>query len=547
MLDAGQVPFGLVEKLTEFVQRCGGDRVIVRSSGVGEDGDQASFAGQLRSQVCEKRPTEIMATILTCWKSSQSQQVSSYSDGRKCSLRGMGVIVQDFVSAEFSGVVFTHSPASHVELMVEYVSGGCDQLVSGDVNPNRISVRRSDGHIVGHASQTFPKLPMHVLMDLLKLARRIESIFAKPMDIEWVYAASGGVQIVQARPITTLTDTSVAKNLSQRRMIWSNGNIAENYPEAACPLLYSIARAAYQSYFANLGRAFGLPEKRIEKQQSVLSHLVGSNHGHLYYNLTNVIACFEQAPFSRHLINLWCKFLSIQPDELRSDCKPYAPLTFRAAVADGVLALRMLAFGGLNMLSLPWRMRRFERRVQAFFELAGKADSTAALSEALAQFWFIRTKVWLDAALGDAATMFGTGLLRFVLSWRLGKEKGETFAQSALEGIRRLQSKQPMLHLWRLEETIRTSPLAMRLFGSADGKMILSKLRSSSDLGKISQQFDEYCKHWGFRFGGELLLTRPSYEEVPEALAEVIAMRLKGASENPDLHEKKQIARRQEK
>ncbi|HVJ28104.1 MAG TPA: PEP/pyruvate-binding domain-containing protein, partial [Vicinamibacterales bacterium] len=97
--------------------------VIVRSSAVGEDSEDASFAGQLDSVPNVRTAEDLRRAILQVWSSQWSARALSYQSSRNTYLRGMAVIVQRQVDAAVSGVLFTTSPTASSEMLLEYCGG----------------------------------------------------------------------------------------------------------------------------------------------------------------------------------------------------------------------------------------------------------------------------------------------------------------------------------------------------------------------------------------------------------------------------------------
>ena len=96
--------------------------LIVRSSAVGEDSDQAAFAGQLDSFLNVDPGQASTESLLACWASYWSARSLFYQRSRGVALRGMGVVVQELVQSRISGVLFTENP--------DPSSGGADMLVA---------------------------------------------------------------------------------------------------------------------------------------------------------------------------------------------------------------------------------------------------------------------------------------------------------------------------------------------------------------------------------------------------------------------------------
>ncbi len=193
MLAAGlPVPNGFVvpsaaplsqEQLAACALRHGVRCAAVRSSALGEDGAAASMAGMFRSEL-DVATTALLEAIV--------RVRDSYGG------RSGGVVVQDFRRALYSGVLFTVDPAHAGRMLVELVDGACEQVVGGTATPRAFRFGRVTGERIGGGVE--PPVP---LAELLALARRIETLFGAPQDIEWVYGEAG-FEIVQARDITVL-------------------------------------------------------------------------------------------------------------------------------------------------------------------------------------------------------------------------------------------------------------------------------------------------------------------------------------------------------
>src|SRR4029079_13952577 len=109
-----------------------------------EDSEHASFAGQLDSIPHVSTFDELRRAILKVWESQWSDRVVAYQAARDTFLGGMGIIVQRQVNAAVSGVLFTVSPTSAGHMLLEYCGGLGEALVSGSINPGRISIARRD-------------------------------------------------------------------------------------------------------------------------------------------------------------------------------------------------------------------------------------------------------------------------------------------------------------------------------------------------------------------------------------------------------------------
>ncbi len=82
-------------------------RVIVRSSAIGEDGPDHSFAGQLDSILDVATSESVEAAVLACWASHWSDRALFYRTARGIPPLGMAVVVQAQVKPLAAGVLFT--------------------------------------------------------------------------------------------------------------------------------------------------------------------------------------------------------------------------------------------------------------------------------------------------------------------------------------------------------------------------------------------------------------------------------------------------------
>ncbi|MDO8803395.1 MAG: PEP/pyruvate-binding domain-containing protein [Elusimicrobiota bacterium] len=199
----------------------------VRSSAEAEDGAGGSFAGQFESFL-GVNAGGLDSAIKRCWASAFSRRAHSYREGF---IPGMAVIVQEMVEAEVSGVAFSCDPVSgdRSSVVIEAVYGLCEPLVSGSVTPDNYRVSKEGvaaggknivpqreylGVSPAGGTALFPvpeglraqaKLGEEMLHRIARAAVSVESLFGKPVDIEW--ALKGGeLHILQARPVTGLEE-----------------------------------------------------------------------------------------------------------------------------------------------------------------------------------------------------------------------------------------------------------------------------------------------------------------------------------------------------
>ena len=539
------------------------DPLIVRSSALGEDGSDASFAGQLDSIGRACGAAAVRRAILDVWASQWSARALTYQIARGRPLSGMGVVIQRQIASVASGVLFTASPQKSDEMMLEYCAGSGEALVSGRVNPGRISIARRD---LGWTQLARPEIDVdrewlllnsEQLQALARRALEIERAFGGPQDIEWTMDGEGRVWIVQTRPITVgstrrvlhegfytagstrqvlhegfYTSGSTRQVLhegfytsgSTRTEYWSNANVNENFPQPISPLLYSIARTGYYHYFRNLGRAFGFSGRRIAAMEEPLRHIIGVHGARMYYNLTSIHGVLRSAPFGEQLAAWFNQFVG--SEDTNAPAYVDVRLTPRTLLSQLAELVIIAAHTAWQYLFVTARVERFERTVSAYAarthpDLLRKRTSRQLLDDFRA-FIDIRNNRWIDASLADAASMVCYGALKRALGAAFPGADQAALHNSLLKALPNLPSSQPALKLWDLSRLVRADEQLTNLFARQTSPSIVRTIQRDPRFAEFCRAFDTFLEDWGFRCSGELMLTIPSFQEDPAALVDII-------------------------
>ncbi len=206
----------------------------IRSSANVEDGNQISFAGQAESFLCVNGIENIIDSVRRTWQSAVSFRAALYLHemGVPLSKVRMGVIVQEMVGADVSGVMFTVNTVTNdpSQIIIESTWGLGEPLVSGKVVPDTFFIQRDPLRVVqrvlgskvtfaavsaseqqhGIVLQDTPPskrtaftLDDADLLNLAKMGTKVENILGGPQDIEWCMKDSHLI-VLQARPVTTM-------------------------------------------------------------------------------------------------------------------------------------------------------------------------------------------------------------------------------------------------------------------------------------------------------------------------------------------------------
>lgn len=201
--------------------------IAVRSSAVGEDSEEASFAGQHATILNVMTIDQLTTAIDQVVHSALSLSAASYRE--KLGVTGapsMGIVLQELFNPESAGVMFTRNPLNGAkERVIEAAWGLGEVVVAGLVIPDyyRLSpageileCRVGDKDIAmqllpGGGSEEIEvpaaKANSRILDDndlqkLHQLALSCEAVYGPDLDMEWGLAADRLV-LLQCRAITT--------------------------------------------------------------------------------------------------------------------------------------------------------------------------------------------------------------------------------------------------------------------------------------------------------------------------------------------------------
>jgi rifampicin phosphotransferase len=225
-----QIPDPLKSYLTEKIQsRFQGKALVIRSSAPDEDASGSSFAGLHESFVNVRGTSSILDHIRLVWASLWSDAALLYRQeiGLDVDNSQMAVVIQETVTGNRSGVVFSQNPNDETQVIIESVYGLNQGLVDGMVEPDRWVLDRDKRNVLSHKpaqrdhwmipSETGvemtplpedlsrrPPLSSEEAIDICELAFQAEALFKAPQDVEWTMKKDA-LYVLQSRPITTLS------------------------------------------------------------------------------------------------------------------------------------------------------------------------------------------------------------------------------------------------------------------------------------------------------------------------------------------------------
>jgi pyruvate, water dikinase len=235
---------GDLEEVVARYRDLGEPPVAVRSSAIGEDSAEASFAGMQDTYLWVRGADRLRAAVRDCWASLHNAEAVSYRERFGGPPPAMGVTVQAMVDAAISGVMFTCNPVSGDPSTVAVnASWGLGlAVVGGEVTPDEYRVSKVTGEVLHRtigpkeveylAGADGPEqvevaperreqqcLDDDRLAELLELARRVERHFGSHQDVEWAIDGAGDLYLLQSRPVTTAAPAKTAEPASAMKLV----------------------------------------------------------------------------------------------------------------------------------------------------------------------------------------------------------------------------------------------------------------------------------------------------------------------------------------
>jgi pyruvate, water dikinase len=203
-------------------------RLAVRSSAIGEDSADASFAGQHVTKLNVRRP-HMHTAVHSVWASARTESALAYRRRKGLPPEPrIAAVIQLLVEPVAAGVLFTRNPVTGAdEQLIEATWGLGEAVVNGMVVPDRARLSRhgdvleflpgdkdikvwydeDDGTSevsVDPALRQVPCIASTHLAALHDLAERCRRVWGPDLDIEWALGPDETVFLLQCRPITTL-------------------------------------------------------------------------------------------------------------------------------------------------------------------------------------------------------------------------------------------------------------------------------------------------------------------------------------------------------
>jgi pyruvate,water dikinase len=501
---AGRFPDALEQNYLQL----GKAQVAVRSSALGEDGGEASFAGQYDTVLNVCGVEQLRNAIERCVHSATNERARSYlqahNDGNAIA---MNVVVQAMVNARVAGVVFTADPVSGRRdlLVIDVVAGLGEALVSGQATPDHYAVQRSRSRGSNHTGvilrrQLVGAQPLLSDAEITAIAAQAWAAVeheGHPLDLEWAIDEDGTLFWLQARPITTLpADLNEFDTVLPRPDdVLTISNVSEMMPGAVCPLTGSFTGWGIDYGLQHMQVAVGA-RPAITPQWQVTAWYFG----HLFLNLSGNVVMSSAVLGST--VEQTAQSLC---GRLVPELKPFPPQPMWRRVKNTAKLLRYC-------LRAPAVVESFVRELDAFtIEQLLDSRSMAAQLCSKAAFFDHAMAVHIQSS---ALSGFLCSIVENMVS---GRSNDSTSAEQAeavrlLAGASGVESAVMLEELDRLIDRVVGRPEAQRSFQQATAKNALNWLCTHPDLAPAYEAFMADHGHRGYR---ELCMRDPAWSDDP--------------------------------
>jgi phosphohistidine swiveling domain-containing protein len=540
-----------------------GDRFAVRSSGIGEDSADHSFAGQFSSYLNCLDADQVIEALKRCWASAFTERSTAYRRERGIATSGfrMGVVIQKMADADVAGVGFSRNPvhpADRDSLVISAVWGFGEGLVSGELDADHVEVRRSDRSVTSHIvdkefelirdeSGGLKKQPVDdIRRNALCLSEaqiqaisdiliRLEAAFGLPQDIEWVIE-NGSVYLVQTRPITTLPPEPYfdSKVVGDDFILWDNSNITESYNGIVSPLTFSHVSRSYQQVYRQYCELMGVPAHVIVAHEPTFRNMLGLIRGRVYYNLGNWYRMVFLFPFAGTSKGFMETMMGVKQG-LKPELAALFDFTKNPPRYSLSAKLGMFARNAVRLMVVRRHIDTFKADFHRAYSREMLRDyDQLSIQELLSTYDALTVELlhkWKAPILSDTRCMIFFGILKSLTEKWIAGDQASSLYNDLLSGQGDLPSTEPTRLLMRIAKRIDEGDEAVReWFITMPAADINNALADRAP--EIDADFRRFIQLYGFRCVNELKLESTDLHEDPSFALDAIArfVRMKNTS-----------------
>ncbi len=509
----------LPDNLEQAYLGLGGGKVAVRSSALGEDGAEASFAGQYETLLNIEGLAALEHAIRQCIASLYSDRATAYqSKQTDLGEVQMCVVVQRMVDAASAGVLFTADPVSgrHDRLVIDAVQGLGEALVSGESTPDHYELAPDNTVVLSDLIGDTPILSQAQLETMANQARDAVARYGMPLDLEWAINRSGELFWLQARPVTTLgADLNELDTPIPDDHVITRCNVGEMMPGAVCPLTFDVQGRAIEHGMQHMHVMYG-GRPAITQDWTQINQFFG----HLFINMTQGLEAARYSKVANR--DSMAQSLCGRPiDELQD---PTNKASLLRRLWGGVQFIRYCLKASKMTVEFE---SRFKHMHVEYFD-----NSVDMMTEMEKKFpWLCETnEVHLRSSAGSGVM---EGVIQGIVSGGQTPPSYDQQAEAArlLAGAQYVESAMMVDQLDEVVDTIARNPEALKQFKETSTTEALAWLRSESS-GSAGKAFEDFIARHGHRCYRELCVREKGWIDEPEKLIETmqasLAARLQG-------------------
>ena len=491
----------------------------VRSSGVLEDLDDASFAGQYTTHL-EVKAEEVPGAVLSCIRSMWQETVLSYlvTRGLDPMALGMAVIVQEMVPAEVAGVGFSVNPntGNDHEIVLETTKGLGDQLVSGRVVPETFRYDWFTDKIQADPDARLleEETIRHIGHEILKM----QKLFGFPVDVE--FALAGGVfYALQVRPVTRIHYSGV-------KDLWTTADFKDGGVSArACkPLMWSLYEYVWETELKRfILESAILKEKDLRKLSRIF-------YGRPYWNMSVVKEAMARVPGfkERAFDEEFGVTLGYEGECLVTKITPKS-MTHLAKIA-------------LNQRRIVKEREEQAENLKAQLLESYGATLTAlhdTEGEALKKAW---VRLVQDQYLKSEGIYFWQIFIN-TIHLSINRDAVTKYADietwhSLIGGLSNVSHLRPYYDLWALSRAIRKEDSALAWWLETDSASLKQEIQEGSATDFLIPQFRKILKKYDYHSDRELDISWLDYDEDPGPMLSSLRDLLQLTDEySPEIHQ----------
>ena len=500
----------------------------MRSSAVSEDGHSASFAGQFESYLHLHSLEEVKSAIVKCIDAAGAERVKSYTGSlmSDADLR-ISVILQNMVDAKVAGVVFSVNPVNNRrdKIMVNAVAGHGEDLVSGKKDAFHYEIFRSGSNLGKEAEKNNHLIDKTILGQIVEGAKKAESFYNAPVDMEWAIDGSGVVNWLQVRPVTALSEVhfnELDTIKGESRDIWTLGNIGEMMPGVATPLTYSVCAEAIDYgmvLLAQRGGAFRMRDRSGPRYIQMF-------YNRLFINMSNMMDYPKR---------IWLN----KPEDVQFALsgKIFGGLT---AVPDVSFPVRFLNF--IRQMSTTLRAGKYLEQLRSL-EAGFRIDISVPQAELHNKLEEGRLQLGIGfghhlMASAQSGTMYSAFMRIMTGDKRKPGAADHHIATMLLLDIPEIESADAVKTLERFAKTIRSHKEFCEMFTRSTSAGALELLKNNSPE-EIREQFRLFLERHGHRCVRETELREKTWAEKPSQLIQILQTRVKAGEVKHVAHDTK--------